>query len=85
MTTHTTPNQIKLNVNAGNLPAWASQQAERLGKLRSFQPGGYNCVGYSRAVRSLKRQLRDAGLAGSFLDNAIHDIVDLARLNAIAA
>lgn len=69
-----------LNLESGNLPAWANQQAERLSKLRTFQRGGYTCVGFAGAVRKLKRQLREAGLTGSWLDNTIHDITDLAYL-----
>lgn len=76
---------IKLDLNQGNLPAWAAQQADRLAKLRTFQAGGWNAVGMASSCRFLKRNLRDAGLAGKQLERVMFDIVDLARLNAQAA
>jgi|688.fasta_scaffold34237_10 hypothetical protein len=75
----------RLNINQGNLPAWANQQAERLAKLRTFQPGGWTAVGSASATRKIKSQLREAGLSGSWLDATIFDITDLAKLIARAA
>lgn len=83
MTTQTT--HTALNLKEGNLPAWANQQAERLAKLRTFQPGGWTAIGSASATRKIKSQLRNAGLTGSWLDSVIFDINDLARLIARAA
>jgi hypothetical protein len=76
---------IKLNLEQGNLPAWACRQAERMGNMRSFQPGTWDCVGFSNAARKVKRDLRAAGLAGNYLEHVLRDIIDLAYLNGKAA
>jgi hypothetical protein len=76
---------IKLNLEAGNLPAWACHQAERMGNMRSFQPGTWSCVGFSNAARKVKRDLRAAGVGGNYLEQVLRDIIDLAYLNGKAA
>jgi hypothetical protein len=75
----------QLNLEAGNLTTWANNQALRLSKLRTFQPKGWTCVGYSRAIKGLKNAMRAAGVTGSQLNSITHDIVDMAQLYAIAA
>jgi len=85
MKTHTTSKQIALNVEQGNLPSWACQQAERLAALRAFQPGGHTCVGFSNATRKIKRELCAAGIGGNYLERVMHDIIDLAYLNGRVA
>lgn len=75
----------KLNLESGNLPTWADEQAKRLSKLKTFQPKGWTAVGFARAIKGIKTELRNVGLTGSWLDNTINDIIDMARLYAIAA
>jgi hypothetical protein len=75
----------KLNLEAGNLPIWAEEQAQRLSKLKTFQPKGWTAVGFARAIKGIKTTLRKGGMTGSWLDNTVGEIIDLARLYAIAA
>jgi hypothetical protein len=56
-----------------------------MGNMRSFQPGTWDCVGFSNAARKVKRDLRAAGLAGNYLERVLRDIIDLAYLNGKAA
>jgi hypothetical protein len=74
----------KLNLEAGNLPTWTDEQAQRLSKLKTFQPKGWTAVGFAKAIKGLKTELRKAGLTGSWLDNTVGDIIDMARLYALA-
>lgn len=75
---------IQLSINSGNLPSWSDQEAKRLSKLKTFQPKGWNAVGYARAMKGIKRVLREAGFSGQHLDDAIYNIIDMARLYALA-
>ena len=75
----------QLNLEAGNLPTWADNQALRLSKLRTFQPRGWTAVGYAKAIKGLRAAMRAAGVTGSQLNIITHDIVDMAQLYAIAA
>jgi hypothetical protein len=78
-------NTITLSLEAGNLIAWSDEQAKRLSKLRTFQPGGWTAVGYSRAYRGLKKHLLAAGVTGAWLHAVCQDIIDMARLEASSA
>jgi hypothetical protein len=78
-------NNTQLNLEQGNLPTWADEQAKRISKLKTFQPKGWTAVGYARATKSIKNALRSAGMRGPQLDVVMFDIVDLARLYAITA
>ncbi len=74
-----------LSIEEGNLIAWSDYQSKRLSKLRTFQPGGWTAVGYSRAYRTLKKTLLDAGCTGAWMESVCRDIIDMARLEASAA
>lgn len=77
-------NKVLLNPEAGNLPQWSEQEAERLSKLRTFQPNGWTPVGSARAYKGINNQLRALGITGSFRETVARDICDLARLKAVA-
>jgi hypothetical protein len=74
-----------LSLEEGNLIAWSDYQAKRLSKIRTFQPGGWTAVGYSRAYRALKKSLLAAGCTGAWMEAICQDIIDIARHTASSA
>lgn len=73
---------IVLSPETGNLPAWSEQEATRLSKLATFQPGGWTAVGSSRVYRKLNNTLRAVGIHGAHRETVSRDICDMARLLA---
>ena len=77
-------NKMQLNLEQGNLPTWADEQAKRLSKLKTFHPRGWTAVGYARASKGIRDMLRAVGVGGSQPDTVTLDVFDMARLYAIA-
>lgn len=77
----------KLNLNAGNLPSWAAEQASRLASLRAFQPtvkNGFARNARLRSIKAISRQLEAAGVTGTWKMRVCDDILDLVRLEVNA-
>jgi len=73
----------KQDLEMGGLLRWAESEACRLSHLTTFKPHGWTAVGYTKALKGLKDQLR-AVYNGAVPLALVNDIIDMARLKALS-